>query len=203
MILGLLALLAGCGTVSDVPRTGLSSGAATSMQAVDAHQPQAREVSSRDDQDHRDREPESRSATPEAEPRDPGAAALVKRLAAMIDAEDDGRTAPVRIGTWSIRNHSRCQSDEFEAMQHRFAELLDHAADDLQFQFTADPARPVEYQLGGTAYIITAGGFDQWELYLTLRPADRSWTIWQAEQPVRMLRVTRRRGPQIFLPESP
>ena len=63
--------------------------------------------------------------------------------------------------------------------------------------FTTDVDQPVHYQLLGTAYLVTAEGFDQWELFLRLSPAEDAWTIWQPAVPVRVLRQPRPGQPQI------
>ncbi|NIQ35452.1 MAG: hypothetical protein GTN86_05930, partial [Xanthomonadales bacterium] len=48
-----------------------------------------------------------------------------------------------------------------------------------------------DYVLGGTAYLVTADGSDQWELFLSLRRPGESWTVWRAERAVRTLRQPR------------
>lgn len=135
-------------------------------------------------------------------PVDPGAEWLVAKLRDVLQAELARADRPTAfyISTFSIRNQSKAQCDEFDAMLVRLAELLDAAGSEEGLRFTADAARSVDYHLKGAAYLVTAEGFDLWELYLSLRPSDRAWTLWQADAPVRLLRSTRLRGQQMFPP---
>ena len=136
---------------------------------------------------------------------DPGAVWVVAKIREALDAESGGgkQSGSIEISTQLLRNQSKAQNDEFDAMVDRLARLLDAAGADEGLHFTADPAQPVDYQLKGTAYLVTANGFDLWELYLSLKPNDRAWTLWQADVPVRLLRSERLRGQQIFPPVSP
>jgi len=70
----------------------------------------------------------------------------------------------------------------------------------VEVDSVADAAEAARYELHGTAYLVTARGFDQWELYLSLRPAGQAWTIWRADAAVRMLRQPRPGEPEIILP---
>ncbi len=200
IILGVVSTLAGCSAESTRMQNEFSL---RPQQQLDASTAQPREVRTSDIALQRDAEirnlasPDQGNAV--AGPvADPGAIVLVQRLATVFDAESDHRIA-LTISTWHLRNQSRAQSAEFDAMTQRLAMLLDAAGREHELHFTSDAARPVDYHLTGTAYLVNAGGFDQWELYLALKPADRSWTLWQSDSPVRLLRATRLRSQQIFL----
>lgn len=135
---------------------------------------------------------------------DAGAVWLTAQILDAMAGEGDraNRAGPIYISTRTIRNQSKAQSDEFDAMLVRLADLLDAAGADDGLRFTADPVRQVNYHLKGTAYLVTTDGFDLWELYLSVKPSDRVWTLWQADAPVRLLRSARLRGQQLFPPVS-
>jgi hypothetical protein len=142
------------------------------------------------------------SAMPEPRPQvreliDPGAARVVDHLVQVVGEIDKQETTVISVAT--LRNVSRCRSEEFAGFQQRVADLLTHAGRDSQLKFTAEPTDEAAYELHGSAYIITADGFDQWELFLALHPAGRSWSIWQAPGPVRLLRTPRPHQVQVFL----
>jgi hypothetical protein len=132
------------------------------------------------------------------QPADPGAAAVVELIAQHLPADrpvdDAGMT---RIGFEFLRNQSKCATPEFREFVQRFAELLTRAGRDRSLTFTADESERVDYQLLGSAYLNTVAGFDQWELYLRLSPADRAWTLWQPNAPVRVLRQPQPSRPQV------
>jgi hypothetical protein len=97
----------------------------------------------------------------------------------------------VRVDT--MRNQSHASTGEFEAMLGRLAAALTRAGSSggVPMRFVVRPGEPVDYELGGAAYLMTAGGFDQWELYVSLRVTDAGATLWSADGAVRMLRQPR------------
>ncbi|MDY7107611.1 MAG: hypothetical protein SYC29_03150 [Planctomycetota bacterium] len=130
-------------------------------------------------------------------PAEPGALALVASMtAAMPDRETDDEGV-TRIGIHFLRNQSRAEASEFDAFTKRLAELLSAAGRSLSVSFTTAGDEPVQYELLGAAYLITADGSDQWELFLRLCPAEESWTVWENEVPVRVIRQPRPGQPQI------
>lgn len=202
IILGLGVLLGGCsasrvGTESDFSKPSPNRLSAVNAQSVEPNSDDLTDRPATSSQ-----EPQPTHIVDEADaptPADPGAALLVRRLSDVIDTDRADRQARCVISTCAIRNQSRAQPDEFDAMTQHLAELLDRAGHSNGLAFTADRAQPADYRLGGSAYLINADGFDQWELYLSLRPADRAWTLWQSDAPVRLLRIVRRRGQQLFI----
>ncbi len=92
-----------------------------------------------------------------------------------------------------LRNQSHASTGEFRAMLERLAAALSRAgaSGGTPMRFVVRPGEPVDYELGGAVYLMTAGGFDQWELYLTLRIPDGGATLWSADGAVRMLRQPR------------
>ena len=147
----------------------------------------------------------------EREPPQPvevGAAALVESITnAMRDRvmDDQGVT---RIAI-QLRNQSRCGAGEFDAMRERLAKELNHAAEDArgaQLRFIVHSegdaagdagALDAHYLMQGSAYLISAGGFDLWELFLSLTPASENFGIWESPRPVRVLRTPRMGQPHI------
>jgi hypothetical protein len=137
------------------------------------------------------------------QPVETGAAALVQSMAnALRDRvmDEEGLT---RIAI-QLRNQSRCGTGEFNAMRERLALELNRAADDargarLSFAIESDAndATPPHYYIQGSAYLISAGGFDLWELFLSMTPASESLAIWNSPRPVRVLRTPRPSQPQI------
>jgi hypothetical protein len=102
-----------------------------------------------------------------------------------------------------LGNQSHASAAEFVGLRLRLAELLTRAglgaAGERPIRFVAAGDDTVDFELTGTAYMAETDGDDQWELYLALRPAGRSWAIWEAQGPVRMPRRPRRGDPQIIL----
>jgi hypothetical protein len=164
----------------------------------------------------------ARPPTPEATAitADPGAAAMVQSILGSLEPRLRGGDGCTRIDLSRLRNHSRAGMAEFEAFRARLALLLTEAGRPEAVIFTADvepppdPAPsdaeasvgvPAQYELLGAAYLVTADGFDQWELFPAVTAADRLWTLWQPPGPVRMLR---HRPPgagaaQIWFPSAP
>lgn len=80
---------------------------------------------------------------------------------------------------------------------HRLCGILSKAGRNDRIAFTDDADAAAQFRMLGTAYMINAEGFDQWEMYLTLTPADRDFGIWDAGSAVRVLRIARPGVPQI------
>ena len=92
-----------------------------------------------------------------------------------------------------MRNQSHASTGEFGAMLERLAAALSRAgaSGGTPMRFVVRPGEPVDYEVGGAVYLMTAGGFDQWELYPTLRIPDGGATLWSGDGAVRMLRQPR------------
>lgn len=122
-----------------------------------------------------------------------GARALTRamRRSLLIAGERPFGEILVRVDT--LRNQSHASTGEFETLLERLAGHLSRAgaAGGVPMRFVVTPDEPVDYEIGGAAYLLTSAGFDQWELYLNLRAAGGRWTIWSADGPVRMLRQPR------------
>lgn len=121
-------------------------------------------------------------------PHDAGAAAMVEALAARI-ARSAPDCPPACIRIAGIRNQSHATEREFSALRQRLASALSPPGADHGLTFIADG--DAAYEIVGSAYLISQGGFDQWEMFLALQPVDQAWTIWQGERPIRMLRHPR------------
>ena len=143
-------------------------------------------------------------------PPDLGAVAIVEGLLAALPGERAiSPASPLNISVNGISNQSHAQPREFDAFLGRFATLLNRAGDEHGLSFHLTPPRPmddptspapaIDYRLVGSAYLITAEGFDQWELFLRLTPADASWSLWQSGTPIRVLRHPRPGHQQITL----
>ena len=135
-----------------------------------------------------------------AHPTDPGADALVRSILASLDSPARAHSGETLVRVDQLRNHSHCSQREFASLRRRLADGLNRSGRSDQIRFVADAAQPAHYELHGTAYLVTARGFDQWELYLSLRPAGQAWTIWRADAAVRILRQPRQGEPEIILP---
>lgn len=131
-----------------------------------------------------------------ARPIDPGAAIVARSIA---DSLADRRTAgdSITINLAAVQNLSRSNADEFGSFVSRFAELLTRAGREFQIVFVAEANAPSTYRMLGTAYLVNANGFDQWEMYLSLTPTDHSWQVWDARNAIRVLRTARAGRPQI------
>lgn len=143
--------------------------------------------------------------SPPPPPRDPGADVIIDALFAAIDHPDQAFPTVMRLT--NLRNMSRSTDREFDAFTVRFAELLDRSGerrgisvitDDIEADAQAEP----EFELTGAAYLITRQGFDQWELYLRLQYAGATWSIWEPDDPVRVLRQPMVNSPQILMGKS-
>lgn len=119
---------------------------------------------------------------------DPGAYTLVAGMANAL-GEAAARPGGPMVAVRAFRNQSRSTADEIAEVRSRVIDLLQSASTvDGRVRFTIDDAPEAEYTLGATVYLITRDGFDQWELYLSLRPVGANWTVWRNDQPVRLLR---------------
>lgn len=99
----------------------------------------------------------------------------------------------VLISLDGIRNHSHASPGEFAELRRLLADLLNGAGagGGAPLRFIAGAREPVDFEVVGTAYLATTRGFDQWELYLSLRPTGEAWNLWSADGPVRVLRQPR------------
>ncbi|UCD75688.1 MAG: hypothetical protein JSV91_01995 [Phycisphaerales bacterium] len=128
-------------------------------------------------------------------PPDPGAEALVQALLGGMEHRPVGEDGTTVVDLARLRNHSHAAAAEFSSFRQRLTEVLNRAGEEAGVRFTAE-AGDAHYRLDGTAYLVTADGFDQWELYLRLSPADAAWTLWQSSRPIRVLRHARPGQPQ-------
>lgn len=128
---------------------------------------------------------------------DPGAALIVASMADTLEKPAaDERTVTV-INLHSVRNLSRASADEFARFLDRFAALLTQAGTPHAIEFVRT-APAAHYRMQGVAYLITDAGLDQWEMYLSIAPADRDVAVWDARQVIRVLRNARPGQPQIL-----
>ncbi|MCA9295814.1 MAG: hypothetical protein KC983_04840, partial [Phycisphaerales bacterium] len=99
---------------------------------------------------------------------DPEARRLVDTLASRIGVDPaTGTLAIIAIGP--IENVSHATEAEFQAMQDRLAAVLSAQSKDGLVSFTTSPGRAdITHHLQGSAYVITADGIDQWELFIQL-----------------------------------
>jgi hypothetical protein len=133
---------------------------------------------------------------PSPRPTEPGADAVIDAIVQSLPSAENNGMDGIIIGLGYVRNLSRSTPAEFEAFRQRLAQLLSDASDDHDLTFVAAEDEG-DFELLGTAYLITADGFDQWEVYLRLSPDDASWTLWQPAAPLRVLRQPRPGQPQI------
>ncbi len=123
----------------------------------------------------------------------PGAdrmAVSIRRSLSLSGAETWGE---VLISLDGIRNHSHASREEFAAVLAQMANLLNttNVRGGIPLRFVAGTQESTDYELVGAAYLMTAQGFDLWELYVTMRPAGETWMIWSADGPVRLRRQPR------------
>lgn len=121
-------------------------------------------------------------------------------LAEVIGVPQHPDDEIIWVSVAAMRNFSRTSSTEFSAMRERLAQLLNSAGEPHRLRFTTDRELSTSYALAGTAYLINANGFDQWELYFSLKPAEAEWTMWRNDLPIRLLRQERVREQQLFVP---
>jgi hypothetical protein len=127
---------------------------------------------------------------------EPIARALVEQMLSLIQDRRVGDDGVTHIGVSMLRNQSRATTAEFNNFCQRLANILTSASPDAKVQFTASAGAAVQYQLMGAAYLATFQGFDLWELFLSLSPADKDLAIWSAIGPVHVLRQPRVGEPQ-------
>jgi len=134
--------------------------------------------------------PDAEDETPAAHAPDPGAVALVATIERAIGAEQIA-TDGTLVAVESFRNQSRAPHDELEELRRRIVTLLAPAAEGRSIRFSGERSEETEYTLGGTAYLLTRDGFDQWEVYFALKPRGANWSVWRNHEPVRLLRQPR------------
>lgn len=124
---------------------------------------------------------------------DDGADALAGSMRRSLTIAGERTFGEILVRVDTLRNQSHASHREFERLLDRLAEHLSRAgaAGRVPMRFVVTPDEPVDYEMGGAVYLVTSAGFDQWELYLNLRPPGGRRTIWSADGPVRMLRQPR------------
>ncbi len=124
---------------------------------------------------------------------DDGADALAGSMRRSLTIAGERTFGEILVRIDTLRNQSHASHREFERLLERLAEHLSGAgaAGRVPMRFVVTPDEPVDYEMGGAVYLVTSAGFDQWELYLNLRPPGGRRTIWSADGPVRMLRQPR------------
>lgn len=134
--------------------------------------------------------PPQKRAQPEAAT---GADTLVRSMRRSLALAGERPLGEALVSLDGLSNHSHASPGEFAAFKTRLAAALSRAgaAGAVPIRFVTAAGEPVDYELAGTAYLVTAQGFDQWELYLSLRPPGESWEIWRADGPVHTLRQPR------------
>ncbi len=138
-------------------------------------------------------------ATTPREPADPGAKILVQSIADALEVDSAATgSATVVVSVHELRNLSRASHAEFAEFLQRFASLLNIAGAEHGLAFASDSQLKSDYRMLGSAYMITAAGFDQWELFLSISPTSRQFTVWDARSPIRVLRTVRPGQPQII-----
>jgi hypothetical protein len=150
---------------------------------------------------------DSAEARQPAQPIDEGAAALVQSIAVALAHRPVNAQGMTVISLDELRNYSRAGHGEFNHMLRRMARLLTQAGRERRLEFVADDGaaagsadqRP-HYRMQGAAYLITAAGFDQWELFLSMTPMDRDMTVWDARSATRVLRTEREGVTQMTYP---
>ncbi len=138
---------------------------------------------------------------PRPSPPEPGADRLVAAMRRSIELTGEQPWGEVLVGLDRIRNHSHVSASDFDIMRRRLAGVLTAAGRSgrVPLRYVSRAEEPVDYELSGTAYLMTSQGFDLWELYLSLHVPGQEWTVWSADEPVRMLRFPRRGEPQLYL----
>ena len=124
---------------------------------------------------------------------EPVAVALINSMLERMQDRAVSADGFTHISLSELRNQSRCSANEFTTFRDRLADVFNQAGRDSHIQFSSAETAPgqPQYQMQGSAYVMTLDGFDVWELYLTLSPTVNPWTIWQANGPVHMLRQPR------------
>lgn len=179
------------------PTTSVAASAPTQPAANDHDQAIRRQAAAELGPEVAATMPEVPASAP-VEPVDPGAELIVRSiidtLAADLARDSTGATT---ISVQGVRNLSRANAAEFDGFMHRLCGVLSNAGRRDRLIFSDDLTHQAQYRLQGTAYMINAAGFDQWELYLTLTPTDRDYQVWNARNAIRVLRIARPGQPQI------
>jgi hypothetical protein len=129
---------------------------------------------------------------------DPEARRLVEALAKRIGADPSADPSTV-IALGPIENVSHATTAEFQTMQERLAAVLSAQSRAGGVSFTTSPAgAEITHRLRGSAYVITADGIDQWELFIQLTPRDGLWAMWEPAQPIRVIRHARANEPIVL-----
>jgi hypothetical protein len=132
------------------------------------------------------------------DPVDPGAALIIGAIDSGLAQRATNDRGVTVVSMNGVRNLSRTDAAEFERFIDRFAGLLTRAGAEAHLEFTRDAAVEAHYRMQGTAYLTTAAGFDQWEMFLSIAPAERDFTVWDARSAVRVLRNARPNQPQVL-----
>lgn len=148
----------------------------------------------------------STSRVPSREPVQPvdiGAARLIESMRLALPSQFRTETGRARIALNRLKNQSRSTLDEFQMMQHRLVDLFEPLGRRMSIDFVNRDDEPADYEICGTAYLITADGSDQWEIYLQLRPInDDRRTLWANDAPIRLLRQPSPLGDRLAVPAS-
>ncbi len=140
---------------------------------------------------------------PVAPPPGPALTLVASMRQGIAVAGGPGRE--VRVGLQGIRNQSHASTGEFDLMRRRLADALNLAGADqhMPMRFDAADGGPCDYDLTGTAYLVTASGFDLWEIYLELHRAGEAWSVWRLPGAIRMLRQPRPGEAELIMPVNP
>lgn len=139
----------------------------------------------------------------EMPPIDSGAARFVEAIRLALPSQFTTETGRARVSVSRLRNQSRSTLDEFQTLQRRLIDLCAPPAKRMSLDFVTIQGEPVDYELCGTAYLITAEGSDQWEIYFQLHPSGNAReTLWSNEAPIRMMRQQNPQGDGLRLPMS-
>lgn len=133
---------------------------------------------------------------------DRGADAIVGQIAKSFRLRYNDTESETRIGLSRLNNQSHASSREFQALRTRLARLLNVSGRSHGLWFEVQPRASIDYELHGSAYLVTVADVDQWELHLCLRPAGGSWTVWRADEPLRMVRKLQGGDRQVRWPDT-
>lgn len=138
-----------------------------------------------------------------AQPVDVGAARLIESMRLALPSQFRTENGRARIALNRLKNQSRSTLDEFQMMQHRLVDLFEPLGRRMSIDFVSRDDEPADYELCGTAYLITADGSDQWEIYLQLRSTDdERRTLWANDAPIRLMRQPSPQGDRLAVPAS-
>jgi hypothetical protein len=136
------------------------------------------------------------------QPIDPEAQRLIWSMLAAIPSRAVDHDGTTRISVSELRNFSRCSEAEFvEFRDERLVDLLSRAGRDSRVEFTSEASAAggadgadATKRVGERA----EEGFDVWELFLSLSPADENWAVWESRGPIHVLRQARPGQPQVL-----